>query len=163
MQRSSIQFHHPVAFWFGTAALVAGVCAHFPMFAMAAPMHYRLAGMEMDTPMLVGMFLILAGISGAIWGLMPPRKVLIEALRHEEAPFSLVTADNAPLTRAHWTLFGVLMVALIVDIMKPATLGFVVPGMSAEYGISKQTASLLALSALTGTAVGSVVFGMIVV
>ena len=45
-------------------------------------------------------------------------------------------------------------VALIVDIMKPATLGFVIPGMADEYSITRQTASWLAITALTGTAVG---------
>ncbi len=43
--------------------------------------------------------------------------------------------------------------------MKPATLGFVMPGMSLEYDISKPTASVLALVALTGTTVGSVLWG----
>jgi putative MFS transporter len=161
MRRSGIEFHHPIAFWFGTAALVAGVCAHFPMFIMAAPMGYRMEGMEVDATMMAGMFLILGGLVAAVWGLLPPKRQLLESLRHEDAPFSLVTADHAPLTRAHWTLFAVLMVALIVDIMKPATLGFVVPGMSEEYGISRQKASLLALSALSGTALGSVLWGMI--
>ncbi|MFL6580018.1 MAG: MFS transporter, partial [Burkholderiales bacterium] len=74
---------------------------------------------------------------------------------------SLVSADNAPLTRAHGTLFIVLIVALIVDIMKPATLGFVIPGMADEYGITRQSASWLAITALTGTAVGSVIWGLI--
>ncbi|MDB5804749.1 MAG: sugar phosphate permease [Betaproteobacteria bacterium] len=161
MQRSGIEFHRPILFWVSTAALVAGVLAHIPMYTMAAPMHYRMVGMEVDTMMMVGMFLILGGMAGAIYGLMPPKRQLLAAIRHEDAPFSLVTADHAPLTRAHWKLFAVLMVALIVDIMKPATLGFVVPGMSDEYGISRQTASLLALSALSGTAIGSVLWGMI--
>lgn len=161
MQRSGIRFHRPVTFWVSTAAMVAGVLAHIPMYLMGSHMHYRLVGMPVDNMMLFGMFLILGGLAGAIWGLTPPKRELLAAVRHEDAPFSLVTADNAPLTPAHWKLFAVLMVALIVDIMKPATLGFVVPGMSDEYGISRQTASLLALSALTGTAVGSVLWGMI--
>jgi putative MFS transporter len=43
--------------------------------------------------------------------------------------------------------------------MKPATLGFVMPGVTREYEISKQTAGLLALAALTGTTVGSIAWG----
>src|SRR3546814_13633993 len=43
--------------------------------------------------------------------------------------------------------------------MKPATLGFVMPGMSLEYSISTPTASVLALVALIGTTVGSIVWG----
>jgi putative MFS transporter len=63
--------------------------------------------------------------------------------------------------RQHWSLVIVLAVALTIDVMKPATLGFVMPGMTREYALSKQNAGLLALVALTGTTVGSVVWGMI--
>src|SRR3546814_7616661 len=56
-------------------------------------------------------------------------------------------------------LVVVLVVALAVDGMKPATLGFVMPGMSLEYSISTPTASVLALVALIGTTVGSIVWG----
>ena len=59
----------------------------------------------------------------------------------------------------HWKLVAVLIVTLAIDVMKPATLGFVMPGMSTEYAIPKSEASLLALLALTGTTVGSVVWG----
>jgi putative MFS transporter len=56
---------------------------------------------------------------------------------------------------------SVLVIALIIDIMKPASLGFTIPGMSAEYGVDKATASLLPLSALIGTVVGSIVWGVL--
>src|SRR3546814_7649490 len=56
-------------------------------------------------------------------------------------------------------LVVVLVVALAVDVMKPATLGFVMPCMSLEYSISTPTASVLALLALIGTTVGSIVWG----
>ncbi|CAM5394698.1 hypothetical protein [Rhodanobacter lindaniclasticus] len=58
MSSRDLTFHHPVAFWLGCAAVIAGVLAHLPMLAMAAPMHYRLAGMPMDTLMLTGMALV---------------------------------------------------------------------------------------------------------
>jgi putative MFS transporter len=54
---------------------------------------------------------------------------------------------------------GLLALALIIDIMKPASLGFVTPGMRAEYGLSKQLVAWLPLAALTGTVVGSFVWG----
>jgi putative MFS transporter len=54
---------------------------------------------------------------------------------------------------------GVLAIALIIDIMKPASLGFVTPGMRMEYGVDPATVALLALSALLGTAAGSFVWG----
>jgi putative MFS transporter len=70
-------------------------------------------------------------------------------------------ADGAGLNREHWKLVLVLLIALTVDVQKPATLGFVMPGLTGEYGIAKQTAGLLALVALTGTTVGSVLWGRI--
>ncbi|MEV0055072.1 MFS transporter [Saccharopolyspora shandongensis] len=49
--------------------------------------------------------------------------------------------------------------ALTIDISKTSTLGFVIPGMREEYGISPGTASLLAVAGLTGTATGALLFG----
>lgn len=157
MAVSGIRFHHPVAFWVGCLAIVLGVLAHMPMFAMAAPMHYRLAGMPMDSTMLVGMALIPLGALLAGFGLMPRIDQMRKALHGDHPHFHL--ADSVPLNREHWKLIIVLIVALAVDVMKPATLGFVIPGMSNEYDISKSTAGYLALSALTGTTVGSIIWG----
>ena len=160
-RRSGIEFHHPIAFWVGTLMLGAGVCAHIPMFMMAAPSGFRMVDMPVDGVMIAGMFLIVAGLILSVYGLIPRQTASIRAHGEDGPAISLVSADNAPLTRAHGTLFIVLIVALIVDIMKPATLGFVIPGMADEYSITRQTASWLAITALTGTAVGSVVWGLI--
>ena len=159
-RRSGIEFHHPIAFWVGTLMLGAGVCAHIPMFMMAAPSGFRMVDMPVDGVMIAGMFLIVAGLILSVYGLIPRQAALTLGHGEDGPAISLVSADNAPLTRAHGKLFIVLIVALIVDIMKPATLGFVIPGM-ADYGISRQTASWLAITALTGTAVGSVIWGLI--
>jgi putative MFS transporter len=56
---------------------------------------------------------------------------------------------------------SVLVVALIIDIMKPASLGFTIPGMVGEYRVTKATASLVPFFALSGTVVGSIVWGVI--
>ncbi len=157
MKASGTRFHHPVAFWLGTVAIAAGVCSHFPMFLAVREMRYRMAGMPIDAVMLAGMALILAGLAASVYGVVPRRSAPGGGGR----AISLHVADSAPLTRAHARLLAVLIVALIVDIMKPATLAFVVPGMSEEYGISRETATLLAFSALIGTALGSLVWGLI--
>ena len=52
----------PWAFWFGITAVTSGVILHLPMWLDAADMHYQLAGMPVDTPMLIGMPLILIGL-----------------------------------------------------------------------------------------------------
>jgi MFS transporter, putative metabolite:H+ symporter len=130
-----------------------GVLLHLPMFWMAHSNGFILAGMPMDPGMLVGMALIVGGIIGAAYGLLPTAAPRISA--HE----SIKPPEDAPLTSAHWRLMGVLSVALIIDVMKPASLGFVTPGMRIEYGIDRTTVALLPLSALIGTAVGSFVWG----
>jgi putative MFS transporter len=160
MKPNGFSFHHPVAFWLGTLAIVAGVLAHIPMFVCASHMGYRMAGMEMDAAMLAGMALIPLGLVLAAYGLMP-RIGSLRGGAGGQAALLFEVADGVPLNRRHWSLVLVLVVALTIDVMKPATLGFVMPGMTSEYALSKQNAGFLALIALTGTTVGSVVWGLI--
>jgi MFS transporter, putative metabolite:H+ symporter len=161
MRPRDITFHHPVAFWLGCAAVIAGVLAHLPMLAMAAPMHYHLAGMPMDNTMRIGMALVPLGVLLAGYGLMPRMEQMRRTLHADRSPLPFHVADGVPLNREHWKLVTVLTIALAVDVMKPATIGFVMPGMSTEYGISASTGGLLALSALMGTTVGSIVWGQL--
>lgn len=159
MKSNGLTFYHPLAFWVGCAAITAGVLAHIPMFLMAANDGYRMVGMPMDNLMLTGMFLIPAGLVLAAYGMMPRLAQLRSAAQLGGVSFHI--ADGARLNTAHWQLVMVLLVALAVDVMKPATLGFVLPGMSHEYGITKQVAAWLALVALTGTVVGSLIWGRV--
>lgn len=153
-----ITFHHPVAFWLGCVIVAAGVCLHLPMYIMAAPMHFHLAGMPMDPGMLLGMVLIPGGVLLSAWGLMP-RLAQIRLTTHHRNRLHWHVADGVPLNRAHWKLVAVLAIALTIDVMKPASIAFVMPGMAREYGIGMSTAGWLALSALIGTAAGSVAWG----
>ena len=160
MQPNGLALHHPFAFWAGTAAIVAGVLAHIPMFVCASHMGYRMVGMEMDAMMLAGMALIPLGLMLAAYGALPR----LARLRQGTAAAGALRfhiADGIPLNRRHWYLVAVLVIALTIDVMKPATLGFVMPGMTREYGLARQSAGLLALVALTGTTVGSVVWGLV--
>ncbi len=52
-----------------------------------------------------------------------------------------------------------MIIGLVIDVMKPATLGFVLPGLAREYGLSRSEVTYLPLDALTGTVVVSVVWG----
>jgi putative MFS transporter len=160
MKSNGLSLHHPFAFWTGTLAIVAGVLAHIPMFICASNMGYQMAGMEMDGMMLFGMALIPAGLLLAAYGLMP-RLAQLRKNGSGQGGLQFHIADGVPLNRWHWSLVGVLVVALTIDVMKPATLGFVMPGITREYALSKQNAGLLALVALTGTTVGSVAWGII--
>ncbi|WP_203310227.1 MULTISPECIES: MFS transporter [Sphingomonas] len=146
------------AFVLGCVAVTLGVLAHLPMFAMARTMHYRLAGMPMDPLMLAGMASIVAGTLLAAYGLLPRN---VAAQRAAAADIVIAAPEDAPLSAAHWGLMAVLVVALIIDVMKPASLGFTVPGMIGEYGVPKRTVSLVPFFALAGTVTGSVLWGWI--
>jgi putative MFS transporter len=159
MKPSSYLFHHPVAFWLGCALVTAGVFSHMPMFMMGQHTHWRMVGMPMTTEMWVGMAIIPVGLLLASFGLMPQRRPQPAGAGSAIPQFHV--ADGVALNREHWKLVIVLVVTLAIDVMKPATLGFVMPGMSLEYDMEKSRASLLALFALTGTTVGSVVWGRI--
>ncbi len=161
MKPDGIAFHHPLIFWLGCLAITAGVLLHMPMYLMAAPMHYHLAGMPMDRGMLSGMGLIPLGVLLAGYGLMPRVEQLRQTAHGHGHPLYFHIADHVPLNREHWKLVIVLAVALTVDVMKPASIAFVMPGMVHEYQITQSKAGYLALSALTGTAVGSVIWGRI--
>ena len=135
--------------------MTAGVLLHIPMFLMGREVHYNLAGMPMGTGMLIGMGLIIGGTASTAYGLLPPR-----SLKSSQAD-KIAPPEDAPLTRAHWVQIIILAVALIIDVMKPATLGFVVPGMRSEYSLSTSGVAVLPFVALLGTTVGSFIWGIL--
>jgi putative MFS transporter len=153
--RRPSSFGRPLPFWIGTLLVTLGVLAHGPMFWMGRHTRWRMVGMPMTVEMGLGMALIPLGLVLAAAGLWPRGGPAtgVGALSW------LHVADRAPLARAHWALVGALVVTLAVDVMKPATLGFVIPGLADEYGLARTHASRLALSALCGTTVGSLVWG----
>lgn len=159
MNHSGFSFRHPAAFWLGCALIAGGVFSHAPMFMMGQHTHWQMVGMPMTLEMWVGMAIIPVGLALSAYGMMP--RPASAGPAGVAMPLNFHVADGVPLNRAHWTLVTVLVITLAIDVMKPATLGFVMPGMSAEYGMEKSRASLLALFALTGTTVGSVVWGRI--
>ena len=161
MRANGLSFHHPVAFWLGCALILAGVLAHMPMFLMGRHTHWQMVGMPMTAEMWWGMAAIPVGLALSAYGLMPRLARMRQTLHGDAGHVHFHVADGVPLNAEHWKLVVVLVVALAVDVMKPATLGFVMPGMSAEYAITKPTASLLALVALIGTTLGSILWGRV--
>src|SRR4051794_31527430 len=144
-------------FWGACAAIALGVIAHLPMLAMAHHMHNRLYGMPMEPKMWAGMVLIVLGVPAAIYGALPRQRPEHGA----HAGTSYEAPDTTPLNRWHAAVLAVLILGLVIDVMKPATLGFVLPGMRAEYGISKTMVAWFPFSALAGTTIGSFVWGWI--
>jgi putative MFS transporter len=123
------------------------------MFLMGRNTGYRLVGMPLDGGMLAGMGLIILGFGLAAYGLMPPGK------RQTISDSFLLSPEDAPLTKAHWIQIGLLAVALVIDVMKASTLGFVIPGMRIEYGLSFSGVAILPCVALLGTTLGSLIWG----
>jgi putative MFS transporter len=143
-------------FWAGCVAISVGVLLHLPMYSHSLAMGHHLSDMPMDWSMILGMGLIVAGAVAACYGALPRsrrRASTAPAAVRYEAP------DTTRLGRAHVTMLLVLVIGLVIDTMKPATLGFVLPGLAREYEISRSAAALLPLFALIGTVVGSIVWG----
>lgn len=157
-----------LAFWIGVFAVVAGVGLHLPAFWMLSRhltdplcpggMCGMGAGMRMDPAMSAGMALIVGGVIAAGYGLFGRPSQLRAPVG--SAPMFGATVDG-PMTPAHWRLVALLTVALIIDVMKPATLGFVMPGMMRDYGLARADVALLPLVALSGTAIGSLIWGLL--
>jgi putative MFS transporter len=145
-------------FGLGCVAVTIGVLLHLPMFWMGHNNHFVLYGMPMDPSMIFGMYLIIAGVIAAGYGLLPSKSAYSAIVTSRVA---VVAPEDAPLTRAHWTLMLTLVIALVIDVMKPATLGFTIPGMVREYETTKAHASMVPFMALIGTASGSILWGIL--
>jgi putative MFS transporter len=161
--RAGITYHHPGAFWFGIAAVTLGVALHLPMYLNARDMNYQLVGMQVDGPMKLGMVLIVTGLSATLYGLFPR---LSQVSKGYVARVRVRALDDAPIRPAHIGLLLVMAAAVTIDVMKPTTLAFVVPGMATEYGLKSPLnpdasipVALLPLSGITGTVIGSFVWG----
>jgi len=156
---------HPLFFWLGAVAVTSGVLLHLPMYIRSAAMNFHVAGMPIDNEMLIGMALIIGGTAAAWYGLLPAS--------HAQASPAVVEAELAALSTevpagqegklnlAHWQLLLVLALAVVIDSMKPASLGFVIPGTAAEYGLSREVVALFPFCALAGLTIGSYVWGVI--
>jgi MFS transporter, putative metabolite:H+ symporter len=159
--QTGIAFRSAPAFWAGVTCVAGGVLAHLPDFVAAGEMHYHMASMPMSMQMQAGMLLIVFGLALTAYGLIPAGSLSRAPQHVPEMGVYFRTMDDARLTRQHWGLLFVLGVALVVDVMKPATLGFVVPGMKGEYGISLSQVAAFPMVALTGTTIGSLLWGVL--
>lgn len=162
-QLGGVTFHHAGAFWFGAVAVTAGVIAHLPMYLMGKNTGYRLVGMPMDTPMMIGMAAIIVGLVASLYGLYP-RSAATSARLASQIRVSAL--DDAPISLAHVGLLLTMAVAVMIDIMKPTALAFVMPGMTLEYGLKSPLnpagtipAAYVALSGIVGTVLGSFLWG----
>ena len=160
---SAIRFRSRGAFWSGFLAVVFGVLLQLPMYLTASDTGYKLAGRAMGVPMFGGMALVLAGLCAALYGLSPRRTAGERASAYQ---IQVRALDDAPISVAHVGLLIVMALAVTIDVMKPTNLSFVLPGMAREYGLKSPVhpggtlpAALLPLSGITGTVLGSFIWG----
>jgi putative MFS transporter len=159
----AITFGQPAVFWAGVVAVTAGVILHLPMYVEARDMGFRLAGMPMDISMMIGMALIIVGLAATTWGLIPRDPVNADL---SGGRIRVRALDEVPISKAHVVLILVMAAAVTIDVMKPATLSFVLPGMASEYGLKSPNhptgtvpAALLPLAGIAGTVLGSFLWG----
>jgi putative MFS transporter len=96
------------AFGLGCVAVTIGVLLHLPMFWMGHNTGFVLAGMPMDPGMIFGMYLIVAGVAVAAYGLLPKHVAqTVEAASR----ITVVAPEDAKLGPAHWGLMAALVVA----------------------------------------------------
>jgi putative MFS transporter len=146
------------AFVLGVVMVTGGVLMHAPMFLMGRHNHFVLVGMPIGWDMVLGMAAIVVGCGIAAYGLLP-RDIGTQLAASQD--IVVTPPEDAPLSWPHWGLMGVLVIALVIDIMKPATLGFTLPGMMSEYQVTKATVSSFPFSALVGTVIGSIIWGVL--
>jgi putative MFS transporter len=158
---SGIRFPHPIAFCAGILLVVGGVLGHLPMYLMGRDNGFRLTGMPMDAPMLLGMVAIVVGLAASLYGLLPPSR-----RSGPEGRLRIEAMDDARLGWAHIALLIAMSVAVTIDIMKPTALAFVMPGMTLEYGLRSPinptgmiAAAWVPLSGIVGTVLGSFLWG----
>jgi putative MFS transporter len=160
---SGAVFEHRGIYWAGVVAVIVGVILHLPMYYEGRDMGFRLVGMPVDLAMVAGMVLIVIGLAGTVWGVIPrDHSHALESDVH----IRVRALDEVPINPAHVILMLVMAAAVTIDVMKPATLSFVLPGMTREYGLKSPLhptgtvpAALLPLAGITGTVLGSFLWG----
>lgn len=155
--RGKMRFRNASIFFAGCALVVIGVVLNLKMYIDAAPMHFAVSKMSMDATMGIGMAVIAVGFVLAGYG-VGPGAVLTDP-RAGRKGYTIEHLETTRLTIPHWALLVTIAVTLIIDVMKPASLGFTLPGMVKEYGLTKATVAILPFSALLGTTIGSFLWG----
>ncbi|WP_406464784.1 MFS transporter [Streptomyces sp. NBC_01622] len=147
--RADALIPRPVLFWTGVILTCAGVIEHLWMFADSASMDFDMSMMGMSPVMWAAMIAIVVGVVISACAVVRPAGTCSAVL---SGP------PRAPRVSRR-RLIAILTFALLVDQMKPATLAFISPGMRAEYHLSATGISWLPTVALTGTVLGSLVWG----
>ncbi|SFQ71004.1 MFS transporter, putative metabolite:H+ symporter [Amycolatopsis arida] len=132
--------YHVMVVTGATIAIAGSVIGAVRMFGLGGEMVHGMPMSDMPEMVLAGGGILLA-LAGAL-------------LRG--APRTPVPATKR--FRGRGLVAFIATTALTIDISKTSTLGFVIPGMRAEYGLGPTAASMLAVAGLSGTATGALLF-----
>ncbi|HLZ29822.1 MAG TPA: MFS transporter [Chloroflexota bacterium] len=181
------QIGRPLVFWVGVGLIALGVMAELFDFSQAHALGITVSQRGFTPLAEVGLTSDVVGMLLAGIGLLPagwrPRQrpvpsqdpsLSLDAVPVPDLDYALVkngsasqsgssstllAMDSAKLSGTHGLMLVRLFIGLVLDTMKPATLGFMLPGMRAEYGVSAAEVSVFPVMALLGTTLGSVLFG----
>ena len=147
--------------------VVLGVALHIAEYATVANKSgYIPQGTGMGSLEVGGMVLVTCGVVAAAVFMFSLHDV---AALHRQPKNILFTPayfdllQNANWTWMHTKICLVLLLAVTIDLMKPPTISFIMPGLLAEYKITKQQGSVLPTLAITGTTMGSILWGYVCV
>jgi putative MFS transporter len=155
---SSVNQWIRIGFIFSVVCIVAGVALHVAEYAVKANSRGWLPpGAAMGSMEMGGMVLVTCGVISA--GLFMFTFYDVAAL--QKAPKKIIFTPayfdllhNANWTWAHTKICLILLLAITIDLMKPATLGFIMPGLLAEYKLTKTQGAILPTIAIAGTVKG---------
>ena len=143
--------------------MVAGVALHVAEYSIKAdkkgflPPNATVGKLELGGMVMVTLGTISAGLFMFsfydVAALQKERKKVV----FTPAYFELL--HNAEWTPAHTKICWVMLLAITIDLMKPATLGFIMPGLLAEYKLTKTQGAILPTLAISGTTMGSIIWG----
>src|SRR5207249_7466051 len=126
---------------------------------------YVLAEKTAGASMWLGMLLIFVGLVATAYGLFPR---LSEVSRGYVSKIRVRAMDEAKISPAHVGLLLVMAAAVTIDVIKPTTLAFMIPGATKEYGLKHPIlnphglglkAAYYPLSGISGTVLGSFIWG----
>ena len=154
---TGIRFHHPFFFVIGVILLTSGVLMRLPDFLSMEHMGYQMVGMPMSTMMLAGMACIVLGLVLSTYGLVPR---WVDLRSRPTGALYLHAMDEAALKPAHWWL---LRARHCARHRRDETGDARVRPARDAHGIRDHPAraALLPLIALTGTTIGSVMWGVL--
>jgi len=144
-------------------AVVLGVALHIAEYAQDAnssgylPPGSGMGGLEMG-----GMVLVTCGVVAAAVFMFSLHDVAALHRAPKKVVFTPAYFDllqNASWTWVHTKICLVLLLAVTIDMMKPPTISFIMPGLLAEYKLTMQQGSVLPTVAISGTTLGSILWG----